>query len=118
MVGKAGQSSLEAMVAFTAFLLVVAMLAAAAGRMGKQAAETARLSSEIYLLSYEVFCLDTAASSLHSSELHIGLRGIPSQDRKAIQSKEVPYASQFLFHRATISPEGKVTIEEDEYEPV
>jgi hypothetical protein len=115
---KHGQLSLEALLSLAALLAALALLISAADKSAYALQKSALQSAERHSLSYEALALDSAATSLSSSEFSHSLYGIPSSDAGWLISKEVPQVREPVLHKVSSDREGKAYVQRQQNEPV
>lgn len=113
-----GQTSLEALIAFSVLLSALCILCFSAQGMAGAFSESVEMSAERAALSCEALLLDTAADALPASQMPSGILGIPAANGSAISSRQHPEISEPLFHRISISQDGKLYVQKNPSEPV
>ena len=106
-IGRKGQSSLEALLAFAALLCALSVLAHAAKAQADALVSAIEVSNARTLLAREAFCIDLAADMLPSVALQRNLSGVPVSEGKWLSSKQSGALREPLFHKISIDLEGK-----------
>jgi hypothetical protein len=115
---RRGQLSLEALVALSALLASLSLLAYAASDISSSFRSSVGASAANYSLSYSALCLDTAAYSLQGARAGFAFGQPVSAGGYEISSAARGIAKQRLLHRATADSKGGVHVESSGRQPV
>ena len=112
-VGRKGQSSLEALLAFAALLCALAAIAHAAKAQTDAFAAAVDEADARAALAHEAFYIDLSASAMPRSALQHNLSGIPAQGGKWLASRKNGAMREPLFHKISADAEGRYYVQEE-----
>ncbi len=113
-----GQTSLEALFSFAAFLSALLVLLLAAQSIISKTEASVQNSAERHLLSYEALAMDSAAESLSGAALPTSFRGLSPESRQRICSRRSTSLCEPLFHAISADSGGNVYVQNTQSEPV
>jgi len=115
---KRGQLSLEALLAFSALLIALSIIALSGKNNLLSLNSAAETAHERFSLSYLAFCADEAAQSLSKTSFTLQPGAFPVDGGGKLASKKRGSLREFLFHNASMSQKGVIHVQTTGQEPI
>ena len=109
----AGQSSLEALLAFTALLCALAVLAHAAKAQSDAFASAVGEADARVSLAREAFYIDLSASIMPQAALQRNLSGVMAADGSWLASRQSGAIREPLFHKISVDADGRYYVQSE-----
>ncbi|MFA5929950.1 MAG: hypothetical protein WC861_03645 [Candidatus Micrarchaeia archaeon] len=110
---RKGQSSLEALLAFSALLCALAVLAHAAKAQSDAFASAIDGADARTSLAREAFYIDMSASMMPTATLQRNLSGVPVSEGNWLASQQSGAIREPLFHKISVDAEGKYYVQSE-----